>query len=133
MSQHDQELRDAFVYWYVTPEDERTPRFRKGFAEEFGVPDRTLYEWEHSQWFREAVEKLYGKLNLSPDRIQKVVDAMWSAACTGSTQAASLYLQYIDRLNPNRASVVEDRSVEDMSDEELAAALREQADAIQSA
>ena len=63
------------------------------------------------------------ELNISPDRIQMVVDALHRAAAGGDTKAAQLYLQYVDRLQPKRV-VIEDARVASLSDEELAAELQ---------
>ena len=67
-------------------------------------------------------EQRLAELNVSPDRIQAVVDALWAAASRGDTKAASLYLQYVDRLQPKRV-VIEDARVASLSDDELRAEL----------
>jgi len=43
-----------------------------------------------------------------------------SQAVGGSVQAASLYLQYIEKFTPRRKVVVEDRDAAALSDDELA-------------
>ena len=51
---------------------------------------------------------------------------MHSQAVGGSVQAASLYLQYIEKFTPRRKIVVEDRDAAAMSDTELADELEAQ-------
>ena len=59
-------------------------------------------------------------MNIHPERTQSVIDALHTQAVAGSVQAASLYLQYIERFTPKRSVVVEDRAVSGLSDAELA-------------
>ena len=50
-----------------------------------------------------------------------MIDALHQAAVGGSVQAASLYLQYIEKFTPKRRVVVDDdREVAGLSDLELA-------------
>ena len=74
-----------------------------------------------SEWDRRAAE-----LNISPERTQGVVDALHAQAVSGNTQAASLYLQFIDKFTPTRKVVIDEAAVEGMSDHDLASALEEE-------
>ena len=67
------------------------------------------------EWDRRAAE-----LNIHPERTQGVIDALHAQAVGGSVQAASLYLQYIEKFTPKRRVVVEDRDAAALSDNELA-------------
>ena len=63
-------------------------------------------------------------MNINPERVQSVIDALWQQAANGDVKAASLYLQYIDKFTPKRkVSVEDDRDVAAFSDEELADAM----------
>jgi hypothetical protein len=114
------EKQTAYIEWLCDPE-------RKGpkaqWARENGVAVQTVYNWMNDRWFKAAYEQRLAELNIHPDRIQAVVDSLWSAAKNGDTKAASLYLQYVDRLQPKRV-VIEDARVSSLSDEELAAELQ---------
>jgi hypothetical protein len=56
-----------------------------------------------------------------------VIDALHAQAVGGSVQAASLYLQYIEKFTPKRKVLVDDdRDVAALSDSELADELEAQ-------
>ena len=52
-----------------------------------------------------------------------MIDALHSQAVGGSVQAASLYLQYIEKFTPKRRVVVDDRDASGLSNDELVDAL----------
>jgi len=126
MSAHEQQTKIAFVEWVAMPEAERVPRTQQEWAIEFGVPERTLSNWKKQVWFREALSTLYGQLNVSPERVQKVLDAAHTVAVGGNTKAMEIYLRYIEAIAPKKV-VVESKAVQDMSEAELSAALRDAA------
>lgn len=109
-----------FIEWLCDPERSGSQR---EWAEQHEVAGSTLRRWKQDRWFKQAYEQRLAELNISPDRIQVVVDALHRAAAGGDTKAASLYLQYVDRLQPKRV-VIEDARVAGLSDEELAAELQ---------
>lgn len=126
MSAHEQQTKMAYVEWYAMPEAERVPRTKQEWAETFGVPERTLTSWQKATWFREALSTLYGQLNVSPERVQKVLDAAHTVAVGGNTKAMEIYLRYIEAISPKKV-VVESKAVQEMTDDELSAKLREAA------
>ena len=74
------------------------------------------------EWDRRAAE-----LNIHPERTQSVIDSLHQQAVGGSVQAASLYLQYIEKFTPKRRVVVDDdRDVVGLSDDELVDELLDQ-------
>lgn len=87
------------------------------------VHSRTLSAWKSERFFREEWDRRAKKINGGIERVQQVIDALFQQALNGDVKAMSLYLQYVDRYTPTQKVVEEDRSVKDMSDEELAAAL----------
>ena len=127
--QHDADIKEAFVEWWSIPEGERKPPHLRTWAKMNGVPERTAWSWKRSNWFKERLELHYSQINVFPDRVQAVADAMHAAALTGNTKAAELYLRYVERISPQRV-IVEDRRVEAMSDVELEAALKDAAEAL---
>jgi len=104
-----------YLEWLMDPERQGS---RKAWAEARGMAPKTLYNWMHDRWFNAAYEQRLAELNISPDRIQGVIDSLHKAAKAGDTKAASLYLQYVDRLNPKRI-VIEDTRIVNMSDADL--------------
>lgn len=111
----------AYITWLCDPEREGS---KAQWATANGLSVRTLYNWVNDRWFKVAYEQRLAELNISPDRIQVVIDALHAAAKRGDTKAASLYLQYVDRLSPKRI-IIEDVRVSSMSDEELRLELEE--------
>lgn len=114
------ETQAAFIEWLVDPNRAGT---QIDLAPILGVNHNTLSVWKKETYFRAAWDKRLQSLNIAPDRVQDVIDAIFAKAIAGDTKAASLYLQYIDRFTPKSVAVVEDRTVRDMSDEDLAEAL----------
>lgn len=116
----------CYVEWYAMPEDKRVPATKGEWATEFGVPERTLTSWQKATWFRDALATLYNQVNVSPERLQAVLDAAHTTAVAGNTKAMEIYLRYIEAIAPKKI-VVESKAVQDMSQAELSAALREAA------
>lgn len=109
-----------YIEWLCDPERDGS---KAQWAKSRGLHPGTVYNWMQDRWFKAAYEQRLAELNIHPDRIQAVVDALWRAASGGDTKAASLYLQYVDRLQPKRV-VIEDARVAALSDEELAVELQ---------
>jgi len=109
-----------YIEWLCDPERSGS---KAQWAKDRGLHPGTVYNWMQDRWFKAAYEQRLAELNIHPDRIQAVVDALWRAASGGDTKAASLYLQYVDRLQPKRV-VIEDARVAALSDDELAAELQ---------
>ena len=55
-----------------------------------------------------------------------MIDALHSQAVGGSVQAASLYLQYVEKFTPKRRVVVDDREASGLSNDELVEELEAQ-------
>lgn len=113
------ERQALFVDWLVTPEWERDPKTQKEWALLNGVAQETPSHWKREERVRRAIEKRADDVNLSPERIQDIINAVYRAAQAGDMKAAQLYLQHADKLKPKRI-VIEDSRLADMSDEELA-------------
>lgn len=123
MSIHDDQCRAAFVEWMALPEPERVPNTLAEFASVTGVPVRTLSSWKKQSWFRDDLATLYAQVNVSPDRLQAVLDAAHATAVAGNTKAMELYLRYVEAIAPKKI-IIESKQVDDMSDYELSAALK---------
>ena len=116
-----EEFCSAFIDWQVDP----APRSVKGSQADWckarGLHEASVRRWKRDPRFKDALQARLDELNVSPDRIQQVVDAMFVQATEGNTKAAELYLRFVERLQPPK--VVVERSAAELSDEELAAAL----------
>jgi hypothetical protein len=112
-----------YVEWLVTPEALRVPSTKNGWAEEHGFNRKTLNEWERDDRVRWAIRDRADQLNMSPERIQGVMNAMWRKAEQGDVQAAKLYMDHVDKLMPREPSKAQ--GFEDMTDEQLAELAKE--------
>ncbi len=114
----------AYVEYASLPKDAR-PLSKEAFAASIGVSDDTLRRWDKTAWMREALERRMAELNITPDRVQEVIDALHHAAVTDrDVSAMKQYMAYVESLNPSRA-LVEDVRIESLSDEELERAWRD--------
>lgn len=110
-----------FLEWLLNPM--RTPEYMEEYAAEHDMDARTLRRWKNdprfkSEWRAKADEK-----NISPERTQAVIENLWKVATgnsQGATKAAELYLKYVQLYTPTQRVLVEDSSIDTMSDEDLA-------------
>ena len=115
-----------FLDWLLLG-PEREPSTQKAWAEAHEVHEDSLRRWKRDPRFIREWDRRAAELNINPERVQSVIDALWQRAADGDVKAASLYLQYIDKFTPKRKVAVEDdRDVVSMSDAELADELEAQ-------
>lgn len=57
----DASIREDYLNWLLTPPVEREPRTKTEKAAELGVTERTLYNWENSEEFQEAMRSVKAK------------------------------------------------------------------------
>ena len=103
---------------------ERSPRTQREWAKDHEIHEDSIRRIKRDHRFIREWDRRAAELNINPERVQSVIDALWQQAAGGDVKAASLYLQYIDKFTPKRKVAVEDdRDAALFSDEELAAAL----------
>lgn len=109
-----------FVEWLLMPKWERADdeKSQNMWAAKHGLAPVTVSHWKKDTRVKKAIETRCDELNLSTDRVQEVINAVFKAATEGDMKAATLYLQHADRLAPKRL-VIEDRTLASMSDDEL--------------
>ena len=113
----------AFLEWLLRGA-ERKPLTQKEWAAENGIHEDSIRRVKRDQRFAREWDRRASELNIHPERTQSVIDALHSQAVGGSVQAASLYLQYIEKFTPKRRLVVDaDRDAAGLSDAELVDAL----------
>ena len=105
--------------WLLQGPD-RVPKFQKDWALENGVSPDSIRRIKRDPRFAKEWDRRAAELNIHPERTQGVIDALHAQAVGGSVQAASLYLQYIEKFTPKRRVVVEDKDAAALSDDELA-------------
>lgn len=111
----------AFIEWMVDPSPKSVKGSQAQWCRSRKIDESNPRKWRRSRPFREALQARLDELNVAPDRIQEVVNALFVQATEGNTKAAELYLRFVERLQPPK--VVVERSAAELSDEELAAAL----------
>ena len=114
-----------FLEWLLLGPD-RQPVTQREWAAEHGVHEDSLRRWKRDPRFTREWDRRAAELNIHPERTQSVIDALHAAAVGGSVQAASLYLQYIEKFTPKRRLVVDEREASWLSDGELADELEAQ-------
>ena len=109
-----------FLDWLLQGHD-RDPQHQYQWAEENGFHEDSVRRWKRDPRFVKEWDRRASELNVNPERVQGVVDALWRKAADGDTKAAALYLQYIDKFTPKRKVVVDDdREAAGLSDADLA-------------
>ena len=113
----DQEL---YLEWLVLPEHERVPLTKKEWAEQHGYHANTLGTWEKKKHFIERWKLGVEGLAQSPDRTQKLLDALYNKGLDGDTKSAELYLKATGNLKiQSQVDIRNTTSIKDVSDEEL--------------
>ena len=111
--------------WLLQGPD-RDPRTQYEWAAENGVHEDSIRRIKRDQRFAKEWDRRCAELNIHPERTQSVIDSLHAQAVGGSVQAASLYLQYVEKFTPKRRVVVDDREASGLSDVELADELEAQ-------
>ena len=105
---------------------ERAPSTQRDWAAENDLHEDSIRRIKRDPRFIREWDRRAAELNINPERVQSVVDALWQRASAGDTKAASLYLQYVEKFTPKRRVVVDDREATGLSDVELADELEAQ-------
>ena len=112
--------------WLLQGPD-REPKHQYEWAAENGIHEDSVRRIKRDVRFAREWERRAAELNIHPERTQSVIDSLHQQAVGGSVQAASLYLQYIEKFTPKRRVVVDDdRDVVGLSDDELVDELLDQ-------
>lgn len=121
------DLQREFIEYLVDPRTPAEKGTQRDWAEAHGLDQQTPSRWKKDMAFREAWDARLHQLNIDPDRIQRVIDSVYDAAVNAPTVAdrirgATLYLQFVNRLSPQKAQPTNtERPIEELSDEELQA------------
>ena len=106
---------------------ERSPRTQRDWASDNDIHEDSVRRIKRDHRFIKEWDRRAAELNINPERVQSVIDALWHQASDGDVKAASLYLQYIEKFTPKRKLVVDDeRDIASFSDEELASVLEQE-------
>lgn len=105
--------------WFLQGPDRR-PLTQREWAAAHGMHEDSVRRIKRDIRFAREWDRRAAELNVHPERTQSVIDALHAQAVAGSTQAASLYLQYVEKFTPKRRVVVDDADASGLSDAQLA-------------
>lgn len=123
-------LQDLFIDWLLDPERDGS---QNQWAKDHGIVPSTIFRWKTDDpYFAKELDQRMREHNVSPDRIQKVIDALFASATNpdnrGQVSAAKLLLEYLELFTPTSKRVNEKRTTLDasqLSDDELEALIAE--------
>lgn len=107
-----------YLEWLVTPSPERVPRTQAEMARQLQVDPTTLRRWEKKPTFKKEWDNRVNEIQGSPERTQRLLDALYTKALEGDNRAAQLYLQATNRLVAP-TPVSQTTTASELSDEEL--------------
>lgn len=119
--------QEKYLQWLLTPAPFRTPETKQEFADQNGLDSSTLRRWDKKPAFKAEWEKRVAELQGSPERTQRLLDALYEAGLNGDNKAAQLYLQATNRLAPTQIKVEHTQSIAELSDAELDALIQQEA------
>lgn len=124
------ELQGEFLDWLTDPEAQARRESQNTIADRLGVHKGTLSKWKKDPIFVKAWEARLAAMNVNPERMQNLMDVLYSQGLGGSVKAIELYFKLNDRMTPERHILQTAKAATDMSDAELAAMLEERAAAM---
>jgi DNA-binding XRE family transcriptional regulator len=94
----DPSVREEYLQWLLTPPTEREPAQKREMAEHLGVSEPTLFRWEKSEEFQEALRNVKQQWGAAfqVDILSRLIDIIHSGTDTAAIQAAKVLLPHID-------------------------------------
>lgn len=112
--------QEAYLAWLLVPEEQREPATKKEYAQKIDVHVNTLGSWEKKKTFIERWKLGIEGLNQSPERTQKLLDALYIKGISGDTKSAELYLKATGNMpNSSTVNIKTETNLRDISDDEL--------------
>lgn len=113
------ERQSDYLDWLIS--DDKFPETEAEWCKLHGVERGTVKKWRQDRRFREMWERRAVEKNVSPDRLQKVIDVLYHAAIgTADVQAAKQFLLHVEKYMPPR-EIKRDASVAQLTDAEIRA------------
>ena len=111
--------QEEYLAWLLTPELQRVPATKKAWAEAHGMHQNSPLNWEKKKAFVERWRLGIEGLNQSPERTQRLLDALYDQGLGGDVRSAELYLKATGNMPNQTLNVKNETSVKDLSDEDL--------------
>lgn len=123
------EIQNEFLEWLV---DERPNKAggkgtQNQWARSHDIPIATVATWKKQPEFMDAWRIACNDIGVGPQELADVRNAMLGKAKLGDVRAADVWVKLAQKVNPylfDEPEVIEDKPVDEYSDEELAELLR---------
>lgn len=112
------EKQELFLEFLLDPRKDKISQ--NEWSRQNEVPIRTVMSWKQNKLFREVWEKRSYSLYGGPEKVNRIVNAVFEKATAGDMKAAQLYLQYVDKFTPKKEIITETKTLADATDDELA-------------
>ena len=110
--------QEQYLNWLLTPAHERQPSSQQKYCDLHNIDPTTVRRWQKKPHFIKEWDKRGEELQGSPERTQRILDALYEKGLDGDVRAAKLYLEATHRLIPTKA-VEQKVTTSELSDEEL--------------
>ena len=110
--------QEQYLNWLLTPAHERKPSSQLKYCDLHNIDPTTVRRWQKKPHFIKEWDKRVEELQGSPERTQRILDALYEKGLDGDVRAAKLYLEATHRLIPTKA-VEQKVTTSELSDEEL--------------
>ena len=110
--------QEQYLNWLLTPAHERQPSSQQKYCDLHNIDPTTVRRWQKKPHFIKEWDKRVEELQGSPERTQRILDALYEKGWEGDVRAAKLYLEATHRLIPTKA-VEQKVTTSELSDEEL--------------
>lgn len=111
------EKQSEYLDWLLS--DIKVPSSQAQWCSQNDVHERTVQGWKREIRFKREWERRAGEKNISPDRIQDMVNTLYMAGKNGDVKAAQTYLTYVEKFMPPPTRETADKGIQGMTDEEL--------------
>ena len=122
MSEHTPILdvrQEHYLNWLLTPANERIPSSQQKYCDQHGVDPTTVRRWQKKPHFIKEWDRRVEELQGSPERTQRILDALYDKGVDGDVRAAKLYLEATHRLTPAPSLSSSNKGMADLTDSEL--------------
>ena len=85
--------QEHYLNWLLTPASERIPSSQQKYCDENGVDPTTVRRWQKKPHFIKEWDRRVEELQGSPERTQRILDALYEKGVQGDVRAAKLYLE----------------------------------------
>jgi hypothetical protein len=111
--------QEQYLNWLLTPPHERIPSSQLKYCEQHEIDPTTVRRWQKKPWFIKEWDRRVEELQGSPERTQRILDALYDKGVDGDVRAAKLYLEATHRLTPTPSASNKSKGMADLSDGEL--------------